>query len=237
MTTQLLVQVQQTLAKHFRIPVEQITQPGTTLYPNKTRDKLIVLWQVGEQVVVDFNPEQLPQIETLLQKLPPRHRMTVQDIEQICPISEHFTEKLYVLDSQTFHPFTPPTPYTVRQLTSNDQTAFEAFLNECSEEEVEEGDVSIEHLSAFGVFDGDRLGAVASIYKWVGLLDIGVLTDPLYRRRGMGKAAVSACALHHSTGDQAVVYRHDVLNLGSQGIAQGLNFAQYGIIEALEIAE
>jgi RimJ/RimL family protein N-acetyltransferase len=237
MTTQILVHVQQSLAKHFHIPVEQITQPGTTLYLNKARNKMIVLWQVGEQVVVDFNPEQLAQIEALWQKLPPGHRMTVQDIEQSYSISEHFTNKMYVLDPQTFHPFTPTAPYTVRQLTSNDQTAFEAFVEQCSEEDVEEGDVSIEHLSAFGVFDGDRLGAVASIYEWLGLLDIGILTDPAYRGRGMGKAAVSACALHHLTGSQAVVYRHDILNLGSQGIAQGLNFAQYGIIEALEIAE
>lgn len=237
MTTPLVMQVHQILAHHFHIPSEQITQPGTSFYPNEARNDLIVLWSVGERVVVDTAPTQLEEIQALLTKFPPHHRLTAADVKQIWESREQDANKMYALDIQTFRPFIPDSRYIVRQLTTQDQAAFEAFLAQCSEADIEEGDVSIDHLSAFGVFDGNRLAAVASAYEWLGLIDIGILTDPAYRGKGLGKAAVSACSLYqHKTGDKAVVYRHDVENLGSQGIAQGLNFTYYGLVEALNIA-
>src|SRR5690606_23046395 len=73
--------------------------------------------------------------------------------------------------------------------------------------------------------DGARMVAGASTYRWLGLVDVGVLTDPAYRGQGLGKAVVSAVAQHVAAQGHVVCYRHAVYNTGSQGIAEGLRFS------------
>jgi RimJ/RimL family protein N-acetyltransferase len=141
---------------------------------------------------------------------------------------------IYALDETLFRPFPVPAPYILRQLTIEDQSAFDAFLAQCSDEDKNEGDVSIDHIIAFGIFDGERIAAAASVFMWRGFIDIGILTDPAYRGRGFAKAAVSACAAHYLPGEYVVGYRHDALNRGSQGIAQGLGFTHYMTVDAVK---
>jgi GNAT superfamily N-acetyltransferase len=235
MKPELLARVNQTWAEHFQLPLERIAQPGTTLFINKkwTANGPIELWPVGEHIVVELAPERETELQAIIAQFPADHRLTLDDLKRIW--GEVRTERmpLYAIDADLFRPFAVPAPYTLRQLTPDDQQAFDAFQAQCSENEREEGEVAIEHDIAFGIFDGERIVTASSVYVWRGFIDIGILTDPAYRGRGLGKAAVSVCVEHYLPGDILVGYRHDINNLGSKGIAVGLGFTCYGIADGI----
>jgi len=73
------------------------------------------------------------------------------------------------------------------------------------------------------------------MYEWHGFSDIGVITDPDYRRQGLGKAAVSGLceALLQAGHERLILYRHEMENRGSQGVAESLNFQPIGLLEAV----
>ena len=88
------------------------------------------------------------------------------------------------------------------------------------------GEVSVEDEIGFGCFDGDRLVAVATGFRLTGFMDIGVLADPAYRRRGLSKAVVSAlCAWCIDRPIMPIAqYRCLTTNTGSDAIARSLGF-------------
>ena len=79
----------------------------------------------------------------------------------------------------------------------------------------------------------DRLVAVASMFEWRGFSDLGVLTVPELRRRGTGKAVVSAMCERLLDGPRVVVYRYSLDNLGSAGVARSLALAPLGVTESV----
>jgi predicted GNAT family acetyltransferase len=64
-------------------------------------------------------------------------------------------------------------------------------------------------------------------------VDIGVLTDLDYRRRGLGKAVVSAICAHYTGDPRVLCYRHDLRNVASQGVADSLGFVHYATVEGV----
>lgn len=233
----LMSRVNQTWLDHFQLPVEILSRLGTTVYKNEKwdADSYIILWPVGQHIVLEIAPAAEQAVQTLLAQLPSDHVLTLANFKDAWGEVETSGTPMYALDAAEFRPFSVSLPYVLRQLTSSDQPAFDAFLAQCSEEDKDEGDVGIDHMIAFGVFDGERIAAAGSVFIWRGFIDIGILTDPAYRKKGFGKALVSACAAHYLLGDKVVGYRHDVLNVGSRGIAQGLNFTHYADVEMLKL--
>jgi GNAT superfamily N-acetyltransferase len=218
----MLEQYYQTWAHYFQLAPTAWLQPGTTLKPepNYTTDDFVLLWRVGQRTIVQLAPDYVADVQHSLDQLPSQHRLRASDL----PAGETMINKMYFLDSKTFRPVGPPASFMIRALMETDRTAFATFQAQSTDEERDEGDVDIGHLTAFGAFDGERLAAVASTYLWRGFIDIGVLVASPYRGQGLGRAVVSACAMHHLTDDKVVVYRHDIKNVGSQRIAEGLNF-------------
>ena len=235
MKPELLARVNHTWAEHFHLPPECISQPGTSLYmnPKWSANGPVELWPVGKHVVVEFAPEREAELREIMAPFPANHCLTMDDLKLIW--GEVRTERmpLYALDADLFRPFAVPAPYTLRQLTPHDQPVFDVFLAQCSEDEREEGEVAIEHDIAFGIFDGERIVTASSVYVWRGFIDIGILTDPAYRGKGLGKAGVSICCEYYLPGDLMIGYRHDIKNLGSKGIASGLGFSYYGTADAV----
>lgn len=229
--------VLQTWATHFALPVETLSKPGSSLFinPRRGEDSYLILWPVGEHVVAEIAPHRAEMMRGLLARLPAGHRLTAADFT---PDDLDFTLEInwnYALDPATFRPFTAPEGYTVRQLTHDDDAAFEAFAAQTTEDERDEGEVSIDHLAAFGVFTPDgQIGAVASSFEYKGFTDLGILTAEPFRGRGLAKAAVSAIAQHHLNEPRLVGYRHDDVNQKSRRIAESLGFVNIGRVEALE---
>lgn len=229
MNTDLMARVNQTWCEHFKLPTEIASRRGTTLHKNEKwdADSFIILWPVGQHLVLEFSPAAEDAVNDLMEQFPEDHVITIDDFKRAWGDVETSGMPMYAMDAAEFRPFHISPPYLLRQLTTDDQAAFDAFLAQCSEEDKDEGDISLEYMITFGVFDGARIVAGASVYVWRGFIDIGILTDPAYRKKGFGKALVSACAEYYLAGDKVVGYRHDINNIGSRGIAEGLNFTYY----------
>lgn len=225
----LLARVNRTWADQFQLPSERIAQPGTTLYIRRTGSlqTALTLWPVGDHVVLEASAAQEAQMRAILARFPADHRLTLDDLRSVWGAVRSEDEPLYALDADEFRPFPVPAPYTVRQLSPDDQPAFDTFLGRIPQAEKDEGDVALDHMIAFGIFDGTRIIAASSVFVWRGFIDIGILTDPAYRGQGLGKAGVSVCAAYYLPGERIVGYRHGAQNLASRGIGRALGFSYY----------
>jgi RimJ/RimL family protein N-acetyltransferase len=67
--------------------------------------------------------------------------------------------------------------------------------------------------------------AIATGFRLTGFMDIGVLTDPAYRRQGLGRAVVSALCTWCITESVIAQYRCLVSNTGSYAVARALGFS------------
>ncbi|MGB1285969.1 MAG: GNAT family N-acetyltransferase [Aggregatilineales bacterium] len=226
-----------TWSREFGLDEVTLTTPGTTLLVDEDRDEAnwLIFWVAGEQVVIPIAPTMKDDLEAVLSDFPSDHRLSAADLTMAW--AEHslrtHADKFYVLDDTQFEAFVPDEKYSVRVLTPDDEAAFAAFQAQCTEQEREEGEISIGDEIATGVFDGERIVSGASMYEWRHFADIGVLVDPAYRKQGLGKAAVSLLCERLMQDERVVCYRHDKNNRGSQGVAQGLNLRLIATIHAL----
>lgn len=119
----------------------------------------------------------------------------------------------------------------VRRLGAGEADAFAAFVATCSPEEVDEAYVEIDHWVAFGAFDGDAIVAASSAYPWgdgAAVADIGVITAPTHRGRGLGRAVVRAAAAHILDEGLCPLYRCQATNLASAATGRGAGFSLFG---------
>lgn len=87
-----------------------------------------------------------------------------------------------------------------------------------------------------GCFDKDKLVSIDSYWFWGdGLADIGIVTYPDYREKGIGKALISYLCNYGFKLDRINVYRHNEKNLASRNLALSLNFEQKMTIETTKI--
>lgn len=233
--TNLSERILQTWAQHFDLPPDHLRQSGTTLLPDpdRTESSLIILWQAGERIVSRVSSEVHETLSNWLSDRPPDHRLSLDDLESIWHDSSlrRSTDRIYALDEALFHPVVPDDRYTVRLLTQADTDAFDAFQAQCSPEERDEGEIALSDEAICGILDGERIVAGASMYEWRGFADIGVLVDPAYRRQGLGAAVVSYLCQYLMQDERVVVYRHDVRNRGSQGVAESLNLLHFARVD------
>ena len=234
MNAEIQSRVYRTWADHFELPYEHFLRAGTTVYLSKHPDvQAITLWSLGKRVLVETTPRHELALQRFIAGYPPEHRLSFEELRSIPLAGEHFQMPLYALEPEKYSPFAVSLSYTLRRLTPDDQPSFDAFLETCPQNEREDGDVSIEHMVAFGVFDGVRIVSASSVFIWRGFIDTGILTDPTYRGKGFGKALISACASYYLDSDKVVGYRHDATNLASAAIARDLGYTLYGMADTL----
>jgi RimJ/RimL family protein N-acetyltransferase len=218
---------------------DPLDEPGTSILadPQTPPTAWVSLWPVGQRVVVRVAPDVAEQLRAVLERSPPRHRMTGDDVAACWPDqpAERAPQRLHALDPATFRPASPAPDHQVRELTEADRDAFEEFLGRCSADDRDEGDVDIggEHELTVGMQVDDRIVAVASMFEWRGFSDLGVLTAPQYRRQGTGSAVVSALCERLLDGPRVVVYRYSLDNPGSAGVARTLALTPIGLAESV----
>ncbi|MBS3940072.1 MAG: hypothetical protein KG028_03830 [Actinobacteria bacterium] len=216
-----------------------LDRPGTTLIEVDGRDPdaWVVLWPAGRRVVTEVGSRGADRLRTLLAGRPTDHLLTADEVAGGWPDRplERQRQHLYGLDVRRLAPVEPRHGLRVVLLDEADRPMFDAFLAACPDDDREEGDVDIggEHEVTVGIAEGTRLLAVASMYAWRGFSDLGVLTDPVARRQGAGRAVVAALCRHLADHDRVVVYRHRSENLGSRGIARSLGLVPIGTADAL----
>jgi GNAT superfamily N-acetyltransferase len=241
MTPEFRAQVTRILAAYYGIPADRTTQPGTILCPvgPDEWDDWLELTPIGASVGIKVLDEMLDGVHAVRAAHPADHTLTGADFVAAwgAEVTRIGHMLVYMLDRTTFRRCLPDHRYTVRALTPADAAAFAAFQARCSAHDLNESDISVDHEVAYGVFDEDRIVAGASTYMWDGLVDVGVLTDPDYRRQGLGKAVVSAVGAHYVDNpaeSRIVCYRHAANNLASQGIARSLGFSFYADFECVQ---
>lgn len=125
------------------------------------------------------------------------------------------------------------TPEEVRQLTPDDADLFSRFTATASAADLDEAYVELDHWAVFGALEEDQLACVASAYPWrqSTLADIGVLTLPQFRGRGLARAVVRAISLHAYTQGFAPQYRCQPSNIGSRAVAAAAGLTYFGLWE------
>jgi len=117
-----------------------------------------------------------------------------------------------------------------RQLTFSDAEAFAEFAVTVPAEDMDEASVELNHWLVFGTFADGRLVAAASMYPWRGtrFADLGVVTLPEYRGRGLAKRTVRAISARAIAEGYEPQYRCQLDNTPSASLARAAGFAQFG---------
>ncbi len=117
-----------------------------------------------------------------------------------------------------------------RALSEADAHAFAAFCATAPEADLDEAFVELDHWLVYGAFDSGRLAAAASMYPWrdTRLADLGVITLPSFRGRGIGKRIVRAIAADAVSRGYEPQYRCQLDNLASVALAESAGFCRFG---------
>ncbi len=227
-------------AEHFGCPVERLDQRGTTILPEPkyADDKRVALWRIGARSFAQVDPHLADAVQRVTDGLPADAALTGDDLAHAWgdqAIQSRDAGLVHYLFPPDLPAWAPRAPYTVRALTLADDSAMQTLHAACSPAEVDDGYVEVSHEIAFGCFDDDTLVAASSGYRRTGFMDIGVLTHPGHRQRGLGKAVVGAlCAwsISHNVINQ---YRCNADNIGSQATALALGFRQFCSSESVRL--
>ena len=121
-------------------------------------------------------------------------------------------------------------PGGTRQLTFSDAEAFAEFAVAAPTEDMDEASVELDHWLVFGTFADGRLVAAASMYPWRGthFADLGIITLPEYRGRGLAKRTVRAISARALAEGYEPQYRCQLDNAPSASLARATGFAQFG---------
>lgn len=120
-----------------------------------------------------------------------------------------------------------------RRLDAEDAAAFARFYAAASEQDRDDAWVEWDHDAVFGaVIDGEVMCA-ASLYRWAGtpIADLGVLTLPQARGRGLARAVVRAIAVHARAQGWEPQYRCQTDNAASLALARSSGFVRFGTWE------
>ncbi|WP_337000769.1 MULTISPECIES: GNAT family N-acetyltransferase [unclassified Microbacterium] len=126
-----------------------------------------------------------------------------------------------------------------RQLTAADAASFEDFTREAPEDDIDEAFVELDHWLVFGTFIGGTLVSAASMYPWSGthLADLGVITLPAFRGRGLGRVTVRAMSAEALRRGYEPQYRCQLDNAASVALAQAAGFTRFGEWEVIDADE
>ena len=219
-------------ATYFGCSVDITEHSGTTLLPESKYDgdKIIALWHIGKHTFVQLDPAFFHKLDTLVKELPAHTSLTGEQIENAWG-KDSITSRDIGLTYYLFPPdlpnYQPSAPFTLRQLTEADADHVAALHAANTPEDVDEAYIEVTHEIAFGCFHGEQLVAAASGYERTGFLDLGVLTHPEFRKKGLGKAVVGAACDWANQKGMIAQYRHNALNTSSKNVAESLNFRKY----------
>ena len=119
----------------------------------------------------------------------------------------------------------------VRQLSEADSALFSNFEKRNSKQDLDDVEVELDNEAVFGFIYQESLACVADYYLWPDsdLADIGVLTVPAWRGKGVASKVVESICRHALTQGLLPQYRCQLDNLASIGVAKRLGLQRYGL--------
>ncbi|MBK0053505.1 GNAT family N-acetyltransferase [Stenotrophomonas sp. S39] len=118
----------------------------------------------------------------------------------------------------------------VRVLRPDDAAQFDGFMAQVPADDQDDASVELGHWATFGAFVESELLAVSSLYPWggVAIADMGVLTMPRARGKGLARSLVRAMIEYASERGHEAQYRCQFDNVASNGLAESLGLTAYG---------
>lgn len=237
--TQFENQLYETWGQHYSLPTERFLKSGTHLikWESLKNTQYIVQETIGKLSILRCDAVLLDSLQVLCHTLGEQTAMTYEDCLSAWDAQklEHDSRGDYCyLYADDFSPCQLD-DFLLRKLSLDDTPALDLMKSACSEDDIDEGEVNTDDELVFGIFDGDKLVACASMYDWHGFADIGVLVHPDYRGRKLGKAAVSTVCDQLLTSERLISYRYDILNTHSKRIAHSLGFTHYFTAESFKV--
>lgn len=112
----------------------------------------------------------------------------------------------------------------IRELTLQDEFLLERMMDACRPEESSLAQITIHDIHVLGGFIKGELVGLSSILDLWGAYDIGIITHPNFRKRGVSSALVAGNAKWVLAQNKICMYRCDEDNLGSYKTALKLSF-------------
>lgn len=224
--------------EYFNLSPEIFFSVGTTVVVmERNMPATISQYAIGKHMILISSNELQEQTQALVKKHGDSEVLNFVVFESdwgAGTVSYNGKADICYLYPSDFVPYTTEN-YVIRQLSLTDETALNSLKSACTPDEVDEGEVSVVDKIGYGAYDGDKMVACGTMYDWHGFADIGVLVHPDYRQRGLGKAVVSPLCEWIINQGRIAIYRYDVNNIGSKGIANRLGFEPYFSIESFDV--
>lgn len=127
-------------------------------------------------------------------------------------------------------------PATIRQITRDDTLSFTEFVKQAPESDLDEAFVELDHWLVYGAFADGKLAAIASMIPWSSsqFADLGVITLPEYRNKGLGRKTVRAICSHAIQLGYEPQYRCQIDNEASVSLARSSGFSLFAAWDVIK---
>jgi len=241
-------QIQAYWSNRFHCPAETLRRLVSVVMPD------VELEASGRVFIYHFGPCSLlrldPQLALNLQLQPGQElasSITCQELQVITRLGMRHSVQVEVLDHGAYHyldplDFKPATntlkPNLLQLNPARDWERIEELCQACDALEVEAAEIDRQNPDAviFGHELDKALISYAGFQVWEGIFaDIGVLTHPRHRKKGMALAASSRICNWCLEHDLIPMYRVSEANLASGRIPIALGFQKIVDIEVLKV--
>ena len=200
----------------------------------------IHLWYVGAKLVIRLDGSLLDKVNEFIVTVPNNTTPMFTDFIEFYGKENLIIDvysSVHFLNSSDFIPFRVPASFLIKTLSIEDKEDLDKLHSACSEFDVDESWVMINHPQLVGCYYKDLLVSAASAtHFWANFADLGILTHPEFRGKGLGKTVVSALTekILKET-DKIPLYRADEkANPASFRLAQSLGFKKHSEQISLE---
>jgi len=205
--------------------------PGLKLIAEESlRNKnTITLTKIGEHLFLRYDPNLNNHVKVLEKLYQPDSHQVISTLSQvykiIIPEPDDVFYYYYKTDKKL--PETPVNNLMIKQITEEDYPAMNKFLEQCTEEELDDADIQVEEPDPviFCGFQNEQVVAYASHRLFAeNIADIGVLIHSEHRKCGYGSALIMNDTQWCLENDVIPMYRVLGSNKGSMALVKKLGF-------------
>ena len=238
---QLVEAIRRYWVERFDLKLRYWDRPGTKVIRDEIFDDSdeIYLYHLGAQRVIRMDPAKVGWIDWP-EDMPARS-LAADDLPPLLKdggvLGIGGTGLDFYLEPTRFRPARSIDGIETRRVDPvADDDALRELVGVCSERDIEDAEIYLDKPDPviFAGFDNDRMVSYASHRYWgENIADIGVLTHPEFRHRGLGKAIVSTLCEWCLGNDVIPMYRVESEHFRSRKIAEALGFDLHVKVEVL----
>lgn len=151
-------------------------------------------------------------------------------------IKLYSADNLFYLSDKAADKISSKDYINTRLLNIDDVKLLNDFESKINDKELDEAYVKLDHYLALGYIVNNQLLAAASVYIYRDskIMDIGIVSDPNYRGKGIAKATVQALSKEVISRKYFIQYRCSDANMASYYLALSCGFELYGKLEVIK---